>query len=96
MLDPVKISKIVEKVATSNLTPEIVEGVLAEPAIDSEGQEALRITIVIKPGAAVRLNGDAVLDTLVQIQDRLREAGELRFGIVEYATKAELEASDDS
>jgi|SRR5271169_2475801 hypothetical protein len=95
MLKPVEIAEIVEKVARSNLRPEVVEEVLAEPSIDSEGHEALRLTIVIKPGAAARLNGDAVLDTLVQIQDHLRAAGEERFGIIEYATKAELEASDD-
>jgi hypothetical protein len=32
---------------------------------------------------------------LVQIQDRLREAGEDRFAIVEYATQDELEAGGD-
>ena len=83
-------------VAKSNLTAAVVEGVQAAPTVDSEGRAALRITIVIRSGAAAGLNGDAILDTLVQIQDHLRAAGEERFGIVEYATKAELEAGDDS
>ncbi|HXC14205.1 MAG TPA: hypothetical protein VNV39_15390 [Stellaceae bacterium] len=96
MLEPVKIVQIAEAVAKSKLTAGVVEGAQAAAVIDSEGREALRITIVIKSGTAAKLNGDAVLDTLVQIQDRLRAAGEERFGIVEYATKAELEAGDDS
>jgi len=54
----------------------------------------LRITIVIPQGAAARLKGDAVLDTLVDIQNRLRNAGEERFPIVEYATEEELASGD--
>ena len=53
-------------------------------------------TIVIKPGSASRIKGDATLDTLVGIQDRLRAEGEERFPIVEYATKKELNASGGS
>jgi hypothetical protein len=96
MLDPENIAQIAEKVAKSNLTAAVVEGVRVAPVIDSEGREALEITIVVKSGTAAKLNGDAVLDTLVQIQDSLSAAGEDRFGIVEYATKAELEAGNDS
>jgi hypothetical protein len=50
----------------------------------------LRITIVIKPGAETKIKGDAALDTVVQIQDRLRKAGEERFPLVEFATTEEL------
>jgi hypothetical protein len=95
MVETAQIAEIAEKVARSNLKPEVVEKVFAKPSIDSEGREALQITIVIKPDTAARLDGDALLDTLVQIQDRLHEAGEERFAIVEYATEAELEAGDD-
>jgi hypothetical protein len=45
---------------------------------------------------ALRGAGRPILDTLVQIQDRLREAGEERFPIVEYATEEELAESGDS
>jgi hypothetical protein len=96
MLTPAQISEITEEVARAKLTPKVVKQVLAEPTTDSEGHEALRVTIVIEPGAAIKLNGDLILDTLVQVQDRLYEAGEDRFPIVEYATQDELEASGDS
>jgi len=95
MLEPARISEIVGEVAKAHLTPKSVAGVFSEPATDSEGHEALRITIVIGRDATKRLKGDAVLDTLVDIQDRLREAGEERLPIVEYATREELEAGGD-
>ncbi|MGH7031513.1 MAG: hypothetical protein ACREE9_01275 [Stellaceae bacterium] len=95
MLDLSTIAETVEKVAKSHLKPIVIRA-LAEPAIDSEGREALRVTIVIQPDAAGRLEGDAILDTLVHIQDRLREAGEERFAIVQYATEDELETGGDS
>ena len=96
MLDREKIDQIVREVATANLAAQNVQAVQNELATDSEGRDALRITIVLARDAITKLKGDAVLDTLVEIQDRLREAGEERFPIVEYATEDELAASDDS
>ena len=96
MLAKNRIIEIANNVATANLTSSSVSNIVSDSAIDSEGREALRITIVIKPGAATRIRGDAALDILVQIQDRLREAGEERFPIVEYATQEELEEGGDS
>lgn len=96
MLAKNRIIEIAKDVATANLTSSSVSNIVSDSAIDSEGREALRITIVIKPGAVTKIRGDAALDTLVQIQDRLREAGEERFPIVEYATQEELEESGDS
>lgn len=96
MLDRTKISEIAREVAAANLTGAAVSKVISEPTTDSEGRDALRITIVLAPGAAAKLKGDAVLDTLVQIQDRLRQADEERFPIIEYATEEELQDSGDS
>jgi hypothetical protein len=91
-----KINQIVREIATANLGPYASGQVANEPITDSAGQDALRITIVIAPDAAPKIKGDAVVDTLVQIQNRLREAGEERFPIVGYATEEELEVSGDS
>src|ERR1700676_3334710 len=92
MLDEKRIREIVQEVANANLTSANVTSVSSSAAVDSEGHDALRITIVIKPGSASKIKGDATLDTLVGIQDRLRAEGEERFPIVEYATKKELSA----
>jgi hypothetical protein len=96
MLTQNKIIQIANDVATANLTSSSFNNIISEPTVDSEGRDALRITIVINPGAAAKIKGDAALDTLVQIQDRLRDEGEDRFPIVEYATKEELEQGGDS
>jgi hypothetical protein len=96
MLHEKRILEIAQEVASAKLTSANVSSVSSSAAIDSEGHEALRITIVIKPGSESRIKGDATLDTLVGIQDRLRSEGEERFAIVEYATKRELSAGGDS
>lgn len=67
MLTLAQISELAEEVARAKLTPNVVKQVLAEPTTDSEGHEALRVTFVIEPGAANRIKGDLILDTLVQI-----------------------------
>ena len=78
----------------STLTPGAVDRVFSEPAIDSTGRDALRITIVIQDEALPKISGDAVVDTLVRVQRRLFEAGEERFPIVEYATIRVTESGD--
>jgi hypothetical protein len=61
-----------------------------EPTTDSQGRDALRITVVITPDATERLANGAALDALVRLQERLREMREDRTPIIEYATEAEL------
>jgi hypothetical protein len=62
-----------------------------EPTVDSQGQEALRIIVVITPDATQKLKGGAVLDVLVSLQRRLNEMRENRIPMIEYATEAELQ-----
>jgi hypothetical protein len=93
MLDEDKIQEIAREVASANSVN--VTSVSSSPTIDSEGHDALRITIVIKSGSESKIGGDAALDTLVGIKYRLRREGEERLAIVEYATKEELEAGGD-
>jgi hypothetical protein len=95
MLEADQISQIVSDVVRANTTPTSVRSVTTQPATVFEGEEGLRITIVVTPDAVTQLEAGPVLDTLVQIQDRLREAGEERFPIVDYATEEELENIGD-
>jgi hypothetical protein len=68
-----------------------VDAATSEGIINSLGDPALRITIVLAPGAAASISGEAVLKTLAQISDTLQEQGEERFPILHYATSDELE-----
>lgn len=92
MLDDNQVQQIARQVATANLSSASFTSVLSSSTVDSEGHDALRITIVLKPGVADKIKGDAALDMLVQMQQQLRKAGEERFPFVEFATKQELEA----
>ena len=51
MLDENKIRQIAQEVATATLSTANFSSILSGPAVDSEGHDALRITIVIKPAA---------------------------------------------
>jgi hypothetical protein len=95
MLNEARIAEIAREVAREKLTPKWFENVMVEPAVDSDGNDAVRITIIIAPSAVRRLRGEAILDTLVELRNRLDAEGEARFPIVEYATQEELAASGD-
>lgn len=96
MLDERKVDDIAQTVASANLTSEAVARVMSKPFTDSEGEPSVRITIVLNPGFPDRIKGDDVLNTLVGIKRRLREAGEDRYPLIEYATEEELKESGDA
>jgi hypothetical protein len=97
MLELAKVNDVVNRAAAATLKRQAgVQRVFSEPASDSEGIEALRITIVLKRGSADKISGDKALDTLVGIERALREAGEDRFPIIDYVTEEELESSGDT
>jgi hypothetical protein len=96
MLDDKRIAQIAAEVATTNLSQQNFTSIVSSSSTDSTGQGALRITIIIPPGAEKRIEGNATLSTLVEMQDRLRREGEDRFPIIEYSTERELAESGDS
>jgi hypothetical protein len=97
MLHDRRIIEIAERVAKAQIPGTGLERIVSEPATDSEGNEALRITVILKPETAEALTGDSALDLLVGLQNALRGEGEERFPIVEYATEVEFgEADTDS
>jgi hypothetical protein len=93
MLEDAKIIELAKQAASANLGAQALESVRAEPIVDSEGRDALRITVIIKPGRVEGLSGNKLLNTLYQIQYQLSLAGEERLAVVDYSTKKELEQS---
>src|SRR6266576_5963466 len=67
----------IAQIATANLSVSSVSTATSESTVDSEGRDALKITIVLTPGstAAIKSKASAVLDTLVQIKKKLQEEG---------------------
>jgi hypothetical protein len=90
MLDMDTIKQFSTEIAKANFGAENVVRVESEPTVDFHGKEALDILIVITPALEENFNGDDLLDTLVQISDRLQRAGDDRFPIISYATEEEL------
>jgi hypothetical protein len=91
MLDDDRILEIARDIARAQISDSNLERVLSEPTTDSEGNDALHITVVLKPDAVGLISGDTALDVLVNIQRQLQAEGEERLPIVEYATEQELQ-----
>jgi hypothetical protein len=96
MLDDARIIQIATEVATANLSQQNFTSIINSSGADSMGQPALQITIIIPTGAEKKIQGDATLNTLVQIQERLHKEGEDRFPIIEYSTTREQPESGGS
>lgn len=95
MLPAKQIEEIATKVAQANLTPAVAHRVLSEAIVDSEGQDALRLTVVIAPSAVENIEGRRLLDILVDTQRQLQQAGEERYAFLSYATEGELADGGD-
>lgn len=61
-----------------------------EATTDSEGRDAVKITVVLAPEAIGRFRKGATLDALVRVQERLFDMRDERTPILHYATEAEL------
>ena len=94
MLDTARILEIARRVARVHVPEAGVERILAEPTTDSQGADALWITIVLKIEAADKMTGDDAIELLVGLSRSLRDAGEDRLPIIEYATEQELQLDD--
>lgn len=97
MLDFRAIEAIADRIAKNQVSEHELKRVLARSIVDSEGNDALRVTVVLTPKAVEELSGDAALELLSELQRALEQAGEERLTIVEYATESEMreEAEDE-
>ncbi len=90
MLDMETIRQLSTEIAKANFGTENVVRVESEPTVDSMGEEALDILVVVAPSLPDHFTGDDVVDTLVQISARLMESGDERLPLIRYATEEEL------
>ena len=89
-LEPNKISAIASSTAQANLGHEQVERALTESALNSEGEDAVRITLIVAPGTLDRVDGQTLVRTIARIKQELLRAGEERQAVFSYSTEAEL------
>ncbi len=95
MLDLNEADQIVEKAASDALGTVGVSRVLTERTADSDGNEALAVTIVIKRGCGDRLTGELAGNAILGMLQALQASGDDRFPITSFATEEEMEAGDD-
>ena len=91
MLENRRIAELVLDVARTQALDEAMERVTAEEMVDSYGDLALRLLVVLKPdGLDTILESGKVLDFAVGVHDGLQAAGEDRFPFIDYATEQDL------
>jgi hypothetical protein len=82
--------RLIQQAAAAELGDKNVVRVDYESTTDSQGRAAIEITVVIAPGALNKIKGEASLNALVRLQERLREMREERTPIIQFATQDEL------
>lgn len=82
--------RLIEQPLVTALGRDNVIRVDYQPTADSLGQSALKITVILAPGALDRIADGAPLDALGKLRERLSQMRDDRTPIVEYATEAEL------
>lgn len=93
-LSPFRPKEALHRLLYHFLTPTLgehnVERFELEPMIDSEGRSTQRFTVVIKPGAAKKIPGLALMKAISRLRDSLPGLVDDGTPVVEYATEAEL------
>lgn len=84
MIDNKKIVEIAKAVASDKLVSTPAKSVSAEPFLDSNGEEGIKITITISSDEIDQIDGEEILNTLLEIGDRLSDAGEERRPSIRY------------
>lgn len=82
--------RLVEQPLVAALGSDNVVRVEVAPSTDALGRDAMLATVVIAPDALPRLDGEALVNADMQLQDRLREMHVAGAAIVDFATEAEL------
>ena len=96
MVELIKVNEVAEKAALAAFKGIGVTRVQSSPTVDSDGHEALIVTIVLQRGFGGEVTGDAALSAMVRIGRDLQNSGEERFPIIEFVTEEELDDSGDT
>lgn len=95
MLDMSQVSQLVANVVLTTLKGADLSRVMSEPTLDSAGEEALHVTIVLRGYDDQIFKGGVMSNTLLGIIEHLQKSGDDRFPILSYATEEDLAQDDD-
>jgi hypothetical protein len=89
--DALKLSKLKSKLPRD---PKVVD-IRVEDYVDSDGEDALRVTIVIDEDVDVEKSGQEITDLKSAVRRRIRELGVELWPYIQIAKPSELEEDDD-
>jgi hypothetical protein len=92
MLENPQIQKLMREVAAGILPTKALLDVRSVSADDSEGHEALRITLVLAEEAVDGLTREQLVGLFKEVRECLQREGEERFPMLTFATPADFEA----
>jgi hypothetical protein len=95
MLEAFRLQNLAKEIVGRSLPAVVLDEVIAKTMVRSDGDEGLRITLVLHPESVGAITGDEALQLLVDIRDGLEREGEKRLPLVEYATADDLEGPDE-
>jgi hypothetical protein len=95
MLNAPELQKLARSIVGKRMPSVNLDDVVTEDMTSSEGEAALRITLVLTPETVDTITGEDALKLLVDINDGLRREGDERFAIVEYATADDVPIEED-
>jgi hypothetical protein len=95
MLEALELQELARRIVHNRVPSVHLDDVLTENFTSSDGEDALRITLVLTPESVDAISGEDALKLLVDIRNGLVGAGEERFPIVEYATPEDLAEEAD-
>lgn len=90
MLDSGSLRDLVKSILVDRLPGVGLQQILTEQAIDSEGKDSLRITLVIPEEAVDTITGEQALDLITDVHKALAANGDDRLAVIGYATPADL------
>ena len=82
---------IIESVVREHFGERGVRDVWVQPFDDYDGGDSLRVTVVLDPATAKKLDGETAIRLIGALRRRLEDLGEERLPVVEYATRDEIE-----
>ena len=96
MTDLLEIRRVSETAARDLLRPVQVEEVQVEPEIGQDGDDLLRVRIVIPDHQADELDFDRFFTAIIKIKDEIKRTGDERRALVGFITPSELANRGDT
>ncbi|MDI1295345.1 MAG: hypothetical protein PSY12_05590 [bacterium] len=88
--------KAAAEIGARSILDDSVADVQVSSDIDNDGDEVVRVTVILRDEALNRINDLQFFNTLIAIKKKIRATGEPRPAMVNYATPSELADDADS